>query len=313
MKKIELTDIEGFRIGQAKDSHAKTGCTVMICEKGAKGGVDVRGGSPGTRETDLLRSENLVEEVHAVFLSGGSAYGLDVGTGVMQYLEEHNIGFDVQVARVPIVPGAILFDLHTGEAGIRPDLKMGYQACTNAFSHIPFKEGTEGAGAGATVGKVLGPDHAMKGGIGSYAVQAGNLKIGAVVAVNSFGDVIDPETGQIVAGVQKEGRFLGTENVLIQSIEKTDTNRFSGNTTIGSVITNAKLTKPQANKIAALAHDGLARTIRPSHTFVDGDTLFTLTTNEVEVDLNGLSSLAAYVVEQAVLRAIQGAQAINDS
>ncbi|MGP4075245.1 P1 family peptidase [Halobacillus sp. K22] len=313
MKKIDLMDIEGFRIGQAKHSQASTGCTVIICENGAKGGVDVRGGSPGTRETDLLRSENLVEDVHAVFLSGGSAYGLDVGTGVMQYLEEHNIGFDVQVARVPIVPGAILFDLHRGEAGIRPDRNMGYQACTNAFDHVPFKEGTEGAGAGATVGKVLGPDYAMKGGIGSYAVQAGGLKIGAVVAVNSFGDVIDPKTGQIIAGVQKDGRFLGTENLLIQSIESTETNRFSGNTTIGSVITNAKLTKPQANKIAALAHDGLARTIRPSHTFVDGDTLFTLTTNEVEVDLNGLSSLAAYVVEKAVLRAIQSAQAINDT
>lgn len=309
---ITINEIESFKIGHAQNEQAATGCTVIISENGAVAGVDVRGGSPGTRETDLLKSENLVDQVHAVFLSGGSAYGLDVGTGVMRYLEEREIGFDVQVAKVPIVPGAILFDLAIGEAHIRPDAAMGYQACRNSenTSH-DLLQGNSGAGMGATVGKCLGPSYSMKGGIGSYAVQIGDLKIGAIIAVNSFGDIIDPRTNEILAGVfdREKGIFLNTEKQLLNQLEKA-TNRFSSNTTIGTIVTNAKATKAEMNKIASIAHDGMARTMRPSHTLVDGDTLFAMTSNQVKVDLNSVGMLAVEVVEQAIIRAVKQATSL---
>ncbi|KHE71179.1 P1 family peptidase [Halobacillus sp. BBL2006] len=309
MKIIPVTEIEGFRIGQSTNSKAGTGCTVILCENGAVTGVDVRGGSPGTRETDLLKSENLVNQIHGCFLSGGSAFGLDVGAGIMNFLEEREIGFDVSVAKVPIVPGAILFDLMVGESKARPDGKMGYEACVDAYRKHLFQDGNYGAGTGASIGKALGPAHAMKGGIGSFAVQIGSLKVGAIIAVNSFGDVIDPTTGQVIAGIQEDKKLLSTEEVLINQIHDSQTNRFSGNTTIGTILTNASLDKSTANKLASISQDGLARTIRPSHTFVDGDTLFTMTTNEVEVDLNGLGLISAYVVEKAVIRAVKAAEA----
>ncbi|WP_102027459.1 P1 family peptidase [Salirhabdus sp. Marseille-P4669] len=314
MKKIPITEIEEFQFGHAQDMKAATGCTVIINAGGAIGGVDVRGGSPGTRETDLLNPQNLVEEVHAVFLSGGSAYGLDVGSGVMKFLEEQDIGFDVQVAKVPIVTGAILFDLYPGDPTVRPDLKMGYEAAQNAFNKDVLKEGSIGAGTGATVGKCLGPNFAMKGGLGTYAVQIGDLKIGAIVAVNCFGDVVDPVTGDVIAGVfdSSNRTFLHTEDILLQQTQQSDkTNRFKGNTTIGTIVTNAKLTKPQANKIASIAHDGFARTMRPSHTLVDGDTIFTLSSNKVDAELNVVGMLAVNVVEQAVLNAVKEAKSVQ--
>ncbi|WP_117169417.1 P1 family peptidase [Paraliobacillus sediminis] len=308
---ITINEIESFKIGHAQNEQAATGCTVIISENGAIAGVDVRGGSPGTRETDLLKSENIVDQVHAVFLSGGSAYGLDVGTGVMRYLEEREIGFDVQVAKVPIVPGAILFDLAIGEANIRPDAAMGYQACLNSENTQDLLQGNSGAGMGATVGKCLGPSYSMKGGIGTYAVQIGDLKIGAIIAVNSFGDIIDPRTNEILAGVfdREKGIYLNTEKQLLNQLEKA-TNRFSSNTTIGTILTNAKATKAEMNKIASIAHDGMARTMRPSHTLVDGDTLFAMTSNQVKVDLNIVGMLAVEVVEQAIIRAVKQATSL---
>lgn len=304
MQNIPIKEVDGFHFGHAHNEQALTGCTVVICEEGAIGGVDVRGGSPGTRETDVLNPVNMVEKVHGVFLSGGSAFGLDVGSGIMTYLEEQQIGFDVQVAKVPIVPGAILFDLYPGDPHTRPDRQMGYDACGNAFKDDLLPEGSVGAGIGATVGKCNGYQYAMRGGIGTYAIQIGDLKIGAVVAVNAFGDIINPASDTILAGAydQIQKIFLNSEQEMLKQFK--NTNRFSGNTTIGTIVTNAKLTKAEANKIASVAHDGFARTIKPSHTFVDGDTLFALSTNEVETDLNQLSMHAVNVVEQAVLNAV---------
>ncbi|MFG6114936.1 P1 family peptidase [Halobacillus sp. MO56] len=307
MREIDISSIDGFRVGHASDHKAATGCSVVICEKGAVGGVDVRGGAPGTRETDLLRSENLVESVHAIFLAGGSAFGLAAGSGIMDFFEEKRIGFDTGAGRVPIVPGAILYDLQVGDSKRRPDQLMGYEACVDAYDSHEIKTGNFGAGTGASIGKVLGPEQAMKGGIGSYALQAADIQIGALVAVNSFGDIMDPETGKLIAGVyEKESlELLSTENILIKQIKTADPNRFSGNTSIGVIMTNAKLSKAQANKIASIAHDGFARTMRPSHTLIDGDSLFLMATGEVEADVNTIGLLAAKVVEQAVLRGVR--------
>ncbi|UOQ42794.1 P1 family peptidase [Halobacillus salinarum] len=312
MKAIDITSIRGFKLGHAQHEEGGTGCTVIISEQGAKGGVSVRGGSPGTRETDLLKSENLVEDIHAVFLAGGSAYGLDVAGGVMESLEGREIGFDVSVGRVPIVPGAILFDLTVGSPNIRPNQLMGYNASEQAFKKSPFSEGNVGAGTGASVGKAFGNEYAMKGGIGWSAVQSGNIQVGAVVAVNCFGDVIDPNTRRVLAGAYEraENKFLHSDQGLLDQLEANTTNRFSENTSIGAVLTNAQLTKPQANKIASIAHDGFARTMKPSHTFVDGDTLFTLSSGREPADLNGLSMLAQIVVERAVLSAVKSAASV---
>lgn len=314
MKEIHIQELEGFKFGHAQNDTALTGCSVIISENGAIGGVEVRGGSPGTRETDALQPENLVEEVHGIFLSGGSAFGLDVGTGMMKFLEEKNIGFDVQVAKVPIVSGAILFDLYPGDPTIRPDSQMGFDACLHAYSGELFQQGSIGAGMGASVGKCLGYDFVMRGGIGSYALELGELQIGAVVAVNAFGDVIDPSTNQILAGAydRSKGTFLKSDEQMLAQLKDKSTNRFSGNTTIGSIVTNAKLTKSQANKIASIAHDGFATTIKPSHTLVDGDTLFVLSSKKVETDLNVLSMLASKVVEHAVINAVKNASMASD-
>ncbi len=310
MKEIKFTDIDGIKVGHAQNLEAATGCTVIICEKGATAGVDVRGGSPGTRETDLLNPVNMVQQIHAVMLSGGSAFGLDAASGAMKYLEERNIGFDVQVTKVPIVCSAVLFDLVVGDYRVRPDLEMGYAACMNA-TNTECPNGTLGAGTGATVGKLLGLQRAMKGGLGSYALQVGDLKVGAIVAVNCLGDVIDPSTGEILAGLLNEDlqTFAGTENVMMANYDNKK-NLFSGNTTIGVVATNGEFTKSEINKIASMAHNGYARTMRPAHSIFDGDTIFALSTGKVQADISTVGFLAARAMEQAVINAIKSAKSL---
>jgi L-aminopeptidase/D-esterase-like protein len=307
IQQIAFTDIDDIKVGHAHNLVAGTGCTVVISENGATAGIDVRGGAPGTRESDLLNPVNLVEKIHAIVLSGGSAFGLDAASGVMQYLEERNIGFDVQVTKVPIVCGAALFDLAVGDHKIRPDREMGYQASRNA-TNLACAEGSVGAGTGATVGKILGMGTAMKSGLGCYAIQVGVLKIGALVAVNCLGDVIDPKTGERLAGLLNEDltELADTEAVMIQSYsEKKDL--FAGNTTIGIIATNAILTKSQATKLASMAQNGYARTMRPAHSMFDGDTIFTLATGHVEADLSVLGLLSARVMERAVISAVKKA------
>lgn len=311
IKEIKFTDIDEIKVGHSQDLNAATGCTVVICEKGAKAGVDVRGGSPGTRETDLLDSENLVDEIHAVMLAGGSAFGLDAASGAMEYLEEKGIGFDVQVTKVPIVCSAVLFDLVIGDHKIRPDSKMGYQACENA-TNTECPNGNVGAGTGATVGKFLGTERSMKGGLGSYAVQIGDLQVGAIVAVNCLGDVINPETGEIIAGLLNEDKsgLSSTEKELAQQYSERK-NLFSGNTTIGVIATNGKFTKPEANKLSSMAHNGYGRTMRPAHSIFDGDTIFTMATGKVDADINVVGFLAAEVMEKAVINAIKNAESLH--
>ena len=304
---MRISDIPGIQIGNAQDFAAATGCTVVICEKGAVAGVDVRGGAPGTRETDLLRPENLVERVHAVMLAGGSAFGLDAAAGVMQFLEENGIGFDVGVARVPIVVGCVLFDLDCGDHRVRPDKAMGYKSCQAALS-ADFSEGSAGAGTGATVGKLLGRLHAMKGGLGTYCVRSDDLIVGALVAVNAVGDIVDPTSGSIIAGAYQEDPFLflNSEQSLIAQ-QADPTKLLSKNTTIGIIVTNAKLSKPQATKVASMSHNGFARAIRPSHTLLDGDTIFALSVGEVAADISAVGALAAQVMTQAIIRGITSA------
>lgn len=260
----DITDLPGIRVGHDTNLEAGTGCTVILCDPPAIGGVDVRGSAPATRETDLLRPMNLIEEVNAVLLTGGSAYGLDAAGGVMRYLEELDIGYQTGVARVPIVPAAAIQDLTFGSAHVRPDANAGYRACENATAE-PVMQGNAGAGTGATVGKMAGPLFAMKGGLGSASTQLSDgTLVGALVAVNAAGDVIDPQTQQIIAGARNptgQG-FLAL-------------NPF-GNTTIAVVATNASLTKEQVNKVAQMAHDGMAQSIRPAHTMFDGDVIFAL-------------------------------------
>lgn len=312
MKEIKFTDIDDIRLGHAQDEKGFTGCSVIICEEGATGGVDVRGGSPGTRETDLLDPSEMVEKIHAVVLAGGSAFGLDASSGVMQYLEERDIGFDVNVAKVPIVCSAVLFDLAFGNPKIRPDKKMGYQACLNSENYKDDINGNIGAGYGATVGKILGPSTSMKGGLGTYAIEVGDLKVGAIVAVNCLGDVVDPNNLNIIAGAldRKTNTFLDSEKILINNI-KNPSNPFKGNTTIGLIVTNGKFTKAQAKKISSMAHNGFGRTMRPAHTMFDGDTIFTMATNKVEADVTTVGMLAAKVMEKAVLRAVKEAKSLN--
>lgn len=307
MKEIKISEIEGFRIGNAQNKKGGTGCTAILCEKGAVGGVDVRGGGPATRETNLLESEKMCNEVYAVMLSGGSAFGLDAATGAMKYMEERGMGFDVGVGCVPIVPAASLFDLVSGDSACRPDAAMGYEACVASEKNDPEK-GNFGAGTGATVGKYLGVDRLMKGGLGIYAIRIGRLKIGAVVAVNCLGDVFDADTGKQLAGILTEDgkRLDSTRNIMWSSVEQ-EKNVFTGNTTIGCIITNAELTKPQCNKLASMAHDGYAAAIKPVHTSADGDTIFYLAKGEVNVNQDALGDLGAYVMAKAINEGVKSA------
>lgn len=308
MEQVALTDIGEIKVGHAQDFEAATGCTVVICEEGAVAGVDVRGGSPSTRETDALNPANLRSSIHAVLLAGGSAFGLDAAAGVMQYLEERNIGRDVRVTKVPIVCGAVLFDLKCGDYRIRPDKAMGYEACLNAGGKM-FPMGSVGAGTGATVGKIKGPGSAMKGGIGSFCLKTGALMVGAVMAVNCMGDIYDAETNRIIAGALNEDKktFAGGESLLIDSY-RDETDIFSENTVIGTVVTNAVLTKGEANKLASVAQDGIARAVRPAHTTFDGDTIFTMATGKVKANFNTVAVLAARSVEDAILQGVMRAK-----
>jgi L-aminopeptidase/D-esterase-like protein len=303
-----ITDVPGIRAGHATHAEAMTGCTVVLCPpEGAVGGVDQRGGAPGTRETDLLRPLHMVKRAHAVLLAGGSAFGLDAATGVVRWLEERNIGFDTRVARVPIVPAAILFDLDVGRADVRPDADMGYAAC-EAASAGPLAEGNVGAGTGCTVGKILGPGRAAKSGLGTASVNlGGGLVVGAVVAVNAFGDVVDPHTGQILVGARaRTGDGPADTLAVMKGLVGKTVLRFAsrGHTVIGVVATNARLSKEGANKVAQMAHDGLARAVRPAHTMFDGDTLFALATGQKRADVNLVGAYAAEVVAQAIVRAV---------
>lgn len=306
MKEIRLTDIEGIQVGHAQNDSAGTGCTVILCVQGAVASVDVRGGAPATRETDLLDPVNMVEKIHAVMLSGGSAFGLDSCSGAMKYLEENGYGFDMQVAKVPIVCGASLFDLTVGRADVRPDKDMGYLACIHAQEKKVLLEGNVGAGTGASVGKILGMDKAMKSGIGTYAIQVGDLQIGAIVAVNAVGNIINHKTQDYLCGMYDRihHQVIHAQDVLYASIDKIP----QGNTTIGCIITNAILTKAQAKKISSIAHNGYARSIRPVHTMSDGDCIFTLATGAVETMADTVGMLASDVMAEAVNRAVKAAK-----
>ncbi len=305
-----ITDVPGFQVGHAEDKEALTGCTVILCPEGTVGGVDQRGGAPGTRETDALRLTHLVNRVDAVLLTGGSAFGLDAASGVVRYLEEKGVGVNVGVARVPIVPAAVLFDLAIGSASVRPDAEMGYKACLNASANAPA-EGNVGAGTGATVGKILGAKQATKAGIGTSSLKIGKgVVVGAIVAVNAFGDVIDPENGKIIAGARKIKKFVDTLKVMKSFVGRTVLNFASGNTVIGVVATNAKLNKEQATKVAQMAHNGLARTIRPATTMLDGDTVFALSKGDKEIDVNIVGAFAAQAYAQAILRGVRAAEKV---
>lgn len=304
-----ITDVAGIKVGHATDIKAATGCTVVLCEQGAVGGVDVRGSAPGTHETDLLRPMTLVERAHAVLLTGGSAFGLAAATGVVRFLEERGIGFDVSVAKVPIVPAAVIFDLMIGSPMIRPTADMGY-AAARAASAGPVEEGSVGVGTGATVGKLLGPRSVMKGGVGTWAVSLpGGVMVGALVVVNAFGDVVDDHTGQVIAGSRdpQTGQFLNTAQALMRGQKPP---RFTANSTLGVVATNAALTKEQANKLAQLGHDGLARVISPVHTMVDGDTIFALSTGAAKAESIALGAAAVQVIAESAKRAVRLAKGL---
>ncbi|TXC66334.1 P1 family peptidase [Piscinibacter aquaticus] len=308
-----IVDVAGLSVGHFTDARRPTGCTVVLTPEGATCGVDVRGAAPGTRETELLSPLNTVEQVHAVLLAGGSAFGLDAAGGVMRWLEERGIGVKVGPARVPIVPAAILFDLWVGDARIRPDAQAGYAACEAASRAMPA-QGNVGAGAGASLGKLFGIGRAMRGGIGSASVTVAGITVGALVAVNALGDVIDPASGRPVAGARTADgtRLLGTMDALLRG-ELPAPFQPSQATTIGVIATDARLTKAQASKVAQMAHDGLARSINPVHTMGDGDTLFALATGASgrEANVTLLGALAAEVTARAVLRAVRAARSLD--
>jgi L-aminopeptidase/D-esterase-like protein len=317
--KGSITDVAGVKVGHYTDSRRPTGCTVVLVEDGAVAGVDVRGGAPGTRETDLLNPENLVEKVYAVLLSGGSAFGLDAASGVMRYLEERNIGYDVplpHVPKIPIVPAAILFDLGLGDPKIRPTSESGYKACQAASAGLAA-EGSVGVGAGATVGKMLGMKWAMKGGVGTASIRlADGVVVGAIVAVNAWGDVRDPATGQIIAGARSpDGKGFANAIEKLKAGARLERLLPGQNTTIAVVATNVVLTKAQATKVAQMAHDGLARTINPTHTPYDGDTIFALATGKSDATANVtvIGAMAAEAVAEAVVRAVTEADGLPEA
>ena len=308
-----ITRVAGIEVGQFTDTRRPTGCSVVIARAGAVAGVDVRGAAPGTRETDLLHPSNLVDRAHAILLAGGSAWGLDAAAGVMRWLEEQGIGLDVKFGLVPIVPAAVLFDLPVGDARIRPDAQAGYLAC-QAVSRQPPAQGNVGAGAGALVGKLFGLARAMRGGIGSASVTLDGVTVGALVACNALGDVIDPDTGQVIAGARTaDGKALLNIRRAILAGEKPQPLLAGTNTTIGVIATDAILTKAQAHRLAQVAHDGLARSINPVHTLSDGDALFTLGTGQAgkTAGMMVLGTLAAEVTARAVVRAIRAARSAS--
>lgn len=319
---MSIINIPGISVGHATNPDAITGCTVILCEKGAVAGIDQRGGGPGTREIALLNPVNHVQKVHAILLAGGSAFGLDAATGVVKYLEDKKIGYQTGVARVPIVPAAILFDLNIGDPNIRPDAEMGYQACQNA-SAVIVETGSVGAGTGASVGKLLGMGQAVKSGIGTASIEIGSgVMVGAIVAVNAVGDVVNPDTGQILAGLRsmKKGPLkIGGDNLYANSLEimKTLAGKAyftlveKANTVIGVVATNASLSKVEMTKVAQMAQNGVVRAIRPANTMYDGDTIFALSAGKKKANVNIVGAFAAQAVQQAIINAVKSAKSLG--
>lgn len=309
MQEISINEIENIKIGQTENKNAGTGCTVIVCENGAPAGLSVRGGGPASRESEILKSEANAQYIHAVVLAGGSAFGLDAAGGVMKCLEEKGIGLDVGVTKVPLVCQASLFDLSVGDTYTRPDKKMGYEACENALNGGNYKDGNFGAGTGATVGKFYGMDYCMKSGIGSYAVSIGELKVGAIVSVNALGDIYDWKNGKQIAGLLNESKN-GLRSSVDEMYKKYDVieNKFTGNTTIGIILTNAKFDKARLNKIASMSHNGYARAVRPVHTSADGDSIFAMSVGDIAADMDMVGTLAADVMAEAIIRAVCSAQ-----
>ena len=309
MHVISINDVAPVRIGQAQNEAAGTGCTVFICPEGMRAGLDVRGGGPASRESQILNPLAAAQIIHGIVLSGGSAFGLGAADGVMRYLEEKGIGYDVGVTHVPLVSQSDLFDLTVGDGKVRPDAAMGYEAAKNAMEKPNYQDGNYGAGTGCTVGKVTGMANCMKTGIGSYAVEVDGLKIGAVVAVNALGDIFDWKNGRKVAGLLSEDKksFRSTADVMGESF-KVIKNRFTGNTTLAVLITNARFDKAALCKIAGMCHDGYARSIRPVHTSFDGDSIYAVSAGELEADQEVVGTIAADVISEAILKAVTGAK-----
>lgn len=301
MKEIQITDFKNIKVGNYTDEVNATGVTVAVFNKGATAGVSVIGGAPGTRETDLLRPENLVDKVHSVFLTGGSAFGLNVAGGIMKYLEEKKIGFDTIAGKIPIVTGAVLYDLEVGNNKVKPDSKMGYLACENS-EESNYENGNFGAGTGCSVAKILGVTNSKKAGIGYYGVEIDGLKVGAIVALNAFGSIY--ENNKIIKGPSNN---LSTEDIIIDS-KLESTNALAQNTTIAMVFTNAEFDKAKLTKISNMAHDGFSRTIKPTHTFYDGDTIFAVSLDTFKADPNRVGVISQYVVEKAVLVAAKSSK-----
>lgn len=306
MQEIGIMEVGGFRVGHAQNTEAATGCTVLLCDRMSPAGLDVRGGGPASRESQILSPVAQADSINAVLLSGGSAFGLDAAGGVQKYLEERGIGFDVGVTKVPLVSQSCLFDLGIGRMDVRPDAAMAYQACENAGYDAPA-QGNVGAGTGCSVGKYRGMSRAMKSGFGTYAIQAGYLKVGALVAVNALGDIYDGATQ--IAGLLNEDKtaLSNTLDELFQDVTIAD-NLFTGNTTLGIVVTNAKLNKTQLTKVAGMTHNGFARAIHPVHTNADGDSIYALSMGDLPGDVNVVGAMAAYAMEHAIVRAVRLAQ-----
>lgn len=309
MKEIAITDIDSICIGQVENKAAGTGCTVFVCKEGMKAGLDVRGGGPASRESQLLNPLMAAQSIHAIVLAGGSAFGLGTANGVMQLLEERGIGYDVQVTKVPLVAQADIFDLTVADTFVRPDPEMGYEAARLALDAPNYRDGNYGAGCGATVGKIAGMDTCMKTGSGSYAVQIGDLKVGAVVILNALGDVYDWKNGKQIAGLLTEDKraLRSTAEYMKSSIEVKE-NKFTGNTTLAVVMTNADFSKAQLCKIADMAHDGYARSIHPVHTSADGDSIYAVSVGSIQADQDLVGMLASEVVSQAIVRAVEKAE-----
>ena len=311
MREIEIpiTEIGPVRIGQTENAQAGTGCTVLVCADGMRAGLDVRGGGPASRESQLLNPLMAAQFVHAIVLAGGSAFGLGAAGGVMNCLEERGIGFDVGITKVPLVVQADIFDLTVGDGKVRPDAAMGYEAARKALDAPNYRDGNYGAGCGATVGKIAGMDYCMKTGIGSYAVQIGDLRVGALVVLNALGDIFDWKNGKQIAGLLTEDKtgLRSTSEYMKQSIQAVE-NKFTGNTTLAAVITNAYFEKPHLCKIAGMAHDGYARSIFPVHTSADGDSIYAVSVGDVRADQDLVGMLAAETVSEAILRAAENSE-----
>ena len=309
MKEISITGIQNIKIGQVENALAGTGCTVFLNEEGMRAGLDVRGGGPASRESQLLNPLMAAQVVHAIVLVGGSAFGLSAGSGVMRYLEDHGIGYDVGVTKVPLVVQSDLFDLTVGDAFVRPDEEMGYAAARQAAEEPNYRDGIFGAGCGATVGKIAGMSYCMKTGMGSYAVQIGELQVGAVVALNALGDIFDSKSGRQIAGLlEEDGKTFRSSPQFIEKSIEVVKNRFAGNTTLAVIITNAYFEKTALCKIAGMGHDGYARSIRPVHTSLDGDSIYAVSVGDVKADQEVVGTLAAEVISEAIVRAVENAE-----